>query len=98
MRIDLKNWNRLCDKGDEMVDFCAVWREEMNNGKGAAVLVKFGEVGFFPAPQFKTRADVESFNQSLRVTSAQAKAMETGSVLGFHVIAAKPTTWSGFIK
>ena len=69
--------------------FCATRMETVNNGN--AILIKRGEVGFWPGSVFAADqwadqdAFVEWFNERHHADKAAVTAMEIGSLMGWHV-------------
>ena len=58
------------------------------------VILKRGEVGYWPAPGiFKSKKAVDKYNEDHHVTPQQLRAMEVGSMFGFHVPGADPDLW-----
>jgi len=55
------------------------------------IIIKKGESGYYPAP---SELDVESYNLSRNITKGQVKAMESGSMFGWHVPAADPDMYT----
>lgn len=64
-------------------------------GDTALVIVKRGELGFYPygpaSPHNQSVAD--ELNARMGVTKAQAAAMEFGSLFGWHVPGANPANY-----
>ena len=58
-----------------------------------AVLVKRGEVGYYPTEYAFPGKLVDDLNARLGVSKEQAMAMEVGSLFGFHVPGADPDYW-----
>lgn len=63
-----------------------------------AVLVKRGEVGYYPTDYEFPGKLVDDLNARLGVSKEQAMAMEVGSLFGFHVPGADPDYWNGKIE
>lgn len=63
-----------------------------------AVLVKRGEVGYYPTDYAFPGKLVDDLNARLGVSKEQAMAMEVGSLFGFDVPGADPDFWQGRLE
>ena len=59
---------------------------------GEVIMIKRGEEGYFPQPQLQHKT-VDELNELYDVTKAQAEAMQSGSMHGWHVPASNPELW-----
>lgn len=59
---------------------------------GETIMIKRGEMGFYPQEKFKYR-DPNELNELLGVSKAQAKAMYMGSMFGWSVPASNPKSY-----
>ena len=58
---------------------------------GSIVLVKRGEVGYWPAPMFHDDpVEADRYNERHGVTPAMRESMQMGSCFGWHVPGANP--------
>lgn len=61
---------------------------------GGVCAIKRGEPGFHPVQSVsKSQELVDYLNKELGVTPAQVKAMQAGSMFGWHLSAADPKTY-----
>ena len=65
----------------------------LKSGSDEVILVKKGETGFYPTALRGDREFVRGLNEKLNVTPAQAQAMMTGSLFGWHVPGADPAAY-----
>jgi hypothetical protein len=59
---------------------------------GAIVLVRRGQIGFWPAPMLVDTTAAELFNRRQGITPAMRQSMQIGSVFGWNVPGADPVT------
>lgn len=56
----------------------------LDDGIGTLIIIKALETGYYPQEYRCTQDEVDERNTELGVTKAQAKAMETASIFGWH--------------
>lgn len=59
------------------------------------IVIRAGETGYYPVDPLSDvyLCDAEKNNELLGVTKAQAKAMQAGSMFGFHTPASDPSRY-----
>jgi len=60
---------------------------------GELIRIERGEPGYYPEPEYTEFATAEMLNDALGVSKAEAEAMFTGSMFGWHVPGADPAMY-----
>jgi hypothetical protein len=88
---------------EKLPELCFVFINGKGPGKRIGI-VKRGETGYYQtdydncvtASNEIAKQAVDELNARLKVTKAQALAMEAGSMFGWHVPGANPDNWTRF--
>lgn len=70
----------------ELPDFC--YSELKSTGE--LIIIKNGEKGYYPSDYM---GDADTLNQRMGVSKGQRKAMDMGSMFGWHTKGAEPSNW-----